>query len=72
MDQLGSADDMDPTAAPPLVCLIEESKGGMGIDERVSISLLSVCASTGDVTWDHFEGNVSKATFLPTLEWAFT
>ena len=57
VDQLGSADDIDPTAAPPLVCLIEEPKGGMGIDERVTVSLIAVCAGTGDVTWDHFEGS---------------
>ncbi|KAI0691181.1 muts domain V-domain-containing protein [Cytidiella melzeri] len=55
VDQLGSVDDMDPLAAPPLVCLVEELKGGMGIDERVSIALISVSASTGDVMWDHFE-----------------
>ncbi|KAI0340128.1 DNA mismatch repair protein MSH3 [Trametopsis cervina] len=57
VDQLGSADDMDPLAAPPLVCLVEEPKGGMGVDERVSIALVSVCASTGDVMWDHFDDN---------------
>ncbi|KAI0086630.1 muts domain V-domain-containing protein [Irpex rosettiformis] len=57
VDQLGSVDDMDPLSAPPLVCLTEEPKGGMGIDEKVSIALISISASTGDVTWDHFEDN---------------
>ncbi|PSS32179.1 hypothetical protein PHLCEN_2v2052 [Hermanssonia centrifuga] len=53
--QLHSVDDMDPTAVPPLVCLIEELRGGMGADERVCISMISICASTGDVIWDQFE-----------------
>lgn len=64
VDQLGSVDDMDPLSAPPLVCLVEEPKGGMGIDEKVSIALISISASTGDVTWDHFEGNHTIKLFL--------
>ena len=66
VDQLGSVDDMDPLAAPPLVSLVEEPKGGMGIDEKVSIALISVSASTGDVTWDHFEGKF-RISILPAM-----
>jgi DNA mismatch repair protein MSH3 len=58
VDQIGSVDDMDPLATPPLVCLLEEPVGGMGLDQRVSISLISISASTGDVMWDHFEGTL--------------
>lgn len=56
VDQLGSVDDGDLPTVPPLMCLVEELMGGMGPDERVRISLIAVSASTGDVTWDHFEG----------------
>ena len=59
VDQLGSVDDTDVSAVPPLMCLVEDTLGGMGPDERVSISMISVSASTGDVVWDHFEGTYS-------------
>ena len=58
MEPLNSVDDTDPTSVPPLLCLVEQAKGGMGIDERVVISMISISASTGDVTWDQFEGRV--------------
>lgn len=56
VDQLGSVDDTNLSAVPPLMCLVEDSLGGMGPDERVSISMISVSAGTGDVVWDQFEG----------------
>ena len=54
--QLDSVDDTDPIAAPPLVCLIEDTKGGEGINQKVSVSVISITVSTGDVVWDYFEG----------------
>ena len=57
VDQLGSVDDVDPVAAPPLMCLVEELRGGMGADERVNISMITISPSTGDVVWDEFEGS---------------
>ena len=56
VDQLGSVDDTEMSSIPPLMCLTEQLLGGMGPDERVSISMIAVSASTGDVVWDHFEG----------------
>lgn len=56
VDQLGSVDDIDPAAAPPLMCLVEELRGGMGADERVCVSMITISPSTGDVVWDQFEG----------------
>lgn len=41
---------------PPLMCLIEEQQGGMGPDDRVSIGIITICPSTGDVVWDDFDG----------------
>lgn len=40
------------------MCIIEELKG-MGIDERVSIAMITICPSTGDVVYDEFEGPTS-------------
>lgn len=56
MDDLDSVDDIERYSPPPLMCIIEEPKGGMGNDERVSISMISICPSTGDVVWDEFDG----------------
>ncbi|THH32975.1 hypothetical protein EUX98_g1202 [Antrodiella citrinella] len=63
VDQLGSVDDTDLSTVPPLMCIVEELLGGMGADERVSISMIAISASTGDVTWDQFEETkISKST----------
>ena len=37
------------------MCIVETLLGGMGADERVSISVVAVTPSTGDVLWDEFE-----------------
>ncbi|KIP07972.1 hypothetical protein PHLGIDRAFT_510551, partial [Phlebiopsis gigantea 11061_1 CR5-6] len=58
VDQLDSVDALDPMSVPPLTCLVESPSGGLGTDEKVKVSLISVCASTGDVMWDHFEGKL--------------
>ena len=62
MDDLNSVDELDPNSAPPLMCLLEEPRGGMGTDERVSIAMVSIAPSTGDVVWDEFDGvlNLSR------------
>ncbi|CAL1703692.1 unnamed protein product [Somion occarium] len=57
VDHLGSADDLDPVSVAPLVCLVEELRGGMGADEKVCIGMVAVSPSTGDVVWDHFDDN---------------
>lgn len=46
-------------SAPLLMCVVEELKGGMGADEKVTVGMIVVCPSTGDVTWDEFEGKSS-------------
>jgi DNA mismatch repair protein MSH3 len=60
VDELDSVDDTERYDAPPLICIMEEQKGGMGVDERVSISMISICPSTGDVVYDEFEGRRFK------------
>jgi len=56
VDDIDSADDVDANNAPLLMCLVERLRGGMGADERVSIGMVTICPSTGDVVWDEFEG----------------
>lgn len=53
-------DDTERYDAPHLMCIIENQKGGMGVDERVSISIVTICPSTGDVIYDEFDGNLIK------------
>lgn len=57
VDEMNSTDDLDPSSAPALMCLVEELKGGMGADERVLVGMVVISASTGDVVWDEFEDN---------------
>ena len=56
VDDLNTTDELDSNSAPPMMCLLEEPRGGMGTDERVLIATLSISPSTGDVVWDEFEG----------------
>jgi hypothetical protein len=56
VDDIDSADDVDANNAPLLMCLVEQLRGGMGADERISIGMVTICPSTGDVVWDEFEG----------------
>jgi DNA mismatch repair protein MSH3 len=48
------------------MCLIEEPQGGMGVDERVIISMIVVSPSTGDVIWDEFNGRCIAFTLIFT------
>jgi len=47
-------DDLDKYSPPPFMCLIEEKAGKSSAD--VSIGMITICPSTGDVVWDLFEG----------------
>ena len=56
VDDLNTVDELDPNFAPPLMCILEEPRGGMGTDERVNVAMIAITPSTGDVVWDEFEG----------------
>ncbi|KAF8610164.1 hypothetical protein BDV93DRAFT_483283 [Ceratobasidium sp. AG-I] len=59
VDELGSADDVDAFAhgtAPPIACIIEELRGGMGSDELVNFAFVAVTPATGDIIYDIFDG----------------
>ena len=40
---------------PVLACFVEGLLGGLGADERVSISMVAITPTTGEVIWDEFE-----------------
>lgn len=66
VDDIDSADNADANNPPLLMCLVEQLRGGMGADERVSIGMVTICPSTGDVVWDEFEGKfLTKRSLVP-------
>jgi hypothetical protein len=56
VDEMDSVDNLEKYNPPPLMCLVEKQKGGMGADEKVCIAMIAICPSSGDIVWDHFEG----------------
>lgn len=57
VDEIDSVDDLERYASPPFMCLIEQSKGGH--TGGVSVGMVTICPSTGDVVWDDFDGKAS-------------
>jgi len=49
-------DDSERYTAPPVMCLIEEEKKESSSSVQVSIGMISICPSTGDIVWDDFDG----------------
>ena len=67
VDALTSADIAgDSNVVPPIVCILEEPVA-VGKDDKVKVSLISVCCSTGDVIWDSFEGMYPLIDALETF-----
>lgn len=58
VDELGSADDLDEHTAPPLVCFTEVPTRSGSSGDHVSISMIAITPSTGDVVWDEFDGEL--------------
>ena len=56
VDELDSVDDLDKHTAPQLVCFTEVPASGGTSEDRVSISMIAITPSTGDVVWDEFDG----------------
>ncbi|GJE98116.1 MutS family DNA mismatch repair protein [Phanerochaete sordida] len=59
VDSLDSPDTLSSGGrVPPLLCVVENPVGRDA--EKVNVSMVSVCASTGDVVWDQFEDNAMR------------
>lgn len=54
-------DDPHLITPPVFICIVETLLGGMGADERVSISIVAVTPSTGDFAWDKFEDGFMRS-----------
>ncbi|KAG8920758.1 Mismatch repair protein msh3, partial [Tulasnella sp. 418] len=58
IDDLNSVEDAhdgSPSSPPSIGCFVESQLGGMGADERVTIGMVSVVPSTGEVTYDEWQ-----------------
>ncbi|KAF8959081.1 DNA mismatch repair protein MSH3 [Flammula alnicola] len=58
VEELDSVDDLEKYTAPPFMCIIEEKKGNSSSD--VSIGMITICPSTGDVVWDDFDDTIMR------------
>ncbi|KAF9218263.1 hypothetical protein BS17DRAFT_798646 [Gyrodon lividus] len=70
VDELESVDDVEKRAAPTLVCFTENARVCDRFEERVSIGMIAITPSTGDVVWDEFDGLVD--VYLDFLFIVFT
>jgi DNA mismatch repair protein MSH3 len=61
---MDSVDNLEKYNPPPLMCLAEEQRGGMGADDRVCIGMITICPSSGDIVWDEFEGETISNLLL--------
>ncbi|KAG9099780.1 Mismatch repair protein msh3 [Ceratobasidium sp. 370] len=64
VDELGSVDDAEAFAhgaAPPIACIIEELRGGMGSDELVHFGFVAVTPATGDIVYDAFDDTYMRS-----------
>ncbi|KAG6845191.1 hypothetical protein H0H87_012748 [Tephrocybe sp. NHM501043] len=58
VDDLGSVDVLDRYNPPPMMCLVEKvTKENTGV---VSLGMITICPSTGDVVWDDFEDTLMR------------
>lgn len=67
VDDMMNEDDSEFYSPPPFMCLIEEPKKTHPGD--VSISMILICPSTGDVVWDDFEGRAIRYVCINLTEW---
>ncbi|KAF9264759.1 hypothetical protein L218DRAFT_972361 [Marasmius fiardii PR-910] len=66
VDDLSSADEIERYAPPPILCIIEDSKGAN--DSQVTIGLIAISPSTGDVIWDEFDDVLMRLGLETRLE----
>ncbi|KAF9452264.1 DNA mismatch repair protein MSH3 [Macrolepiota fuliginosa MF-IS2] len=58
VDDLESEDTLESYSPPPFMCLVEETRKGNAND--VSVAMVTICPSTGDVVWDDFEDSLMR------------
>jgi len=65
VDELDSVDELEKSSSPPFMCIIEESQNKKSSAE-VSIGMISICPSTGDIVWDDFDGTQASFSSWPS------
>ncbi|KDR81784.1 hypothetical protein GALMADRAFT_152606 [Galerina marginata CBS 339.88] len=58
VEDMDSVDELEKYTAPPFMCLVEVKKEGKEAD--VSIGMVTICPSTGDVVWDSFDDTIMR------------
>ncbi|KAI6039948.1 muts domain V-domain-containing protein, partial [Pisolithus marmoratus] len=61
VDEVGSTDDLDKYGAPLLACFLESPSRGDAPDDQVSIAMIAITPSTGDVIWDEFDDSIMRS-----------
>lgn len=61
VDEVGSTDDLDKYGAPLLACFLESPSRGAVPDDQVSIAMIAITPSTGDVIWDEFDDSIMRS-----------
>ncbi|KIK21377.1 hypothetical protein PISMIDRAFT_681294 [Pisolithus microcarpus 441] len=61
VDEVGSTDDLDKYGAPLLACFLESPSRGDVPDDQVSIAMIAITPSTGDVIWDEFDDSIMRS-----------
>ncbi|KAI6103556.1 muts domain V-domain-containing protein [Pisolithus sp. B1] len=61
VDEVGSTDDLDKYGAPLLACFLESPGRGDVPDDQVSIAMIAITPSTGDVIWDEFDDSIMRS-----------
>lgn len=59
VEDIDSPDDFGQTTRP-LMSIIEETRGGLGPDDKVLIGFVSIVPSTGEVVYDQFYGQFAS------------
>ncbi|PPQ79804.1 LOW QUALITY PROTEIN: hypothetical protein CVT26_012571 [Gymnopilus dilepis] len=58
VDDLDSVDEVEKYAVSPFMCLVETKNSDRQAD--VSIGMITICPSTGDVVWDCFDDTIMR------------
>ncbi|KIY71595.1 hypothetical protein CYLTODRAFT_345511 [Cylindrobasidium torrendii FP15055 ss-10] len=64
VDDLDSLDETDKYVSPPFLCVVETENAN-----RVTIGMLSVAPSTGDIVWDEFQDDQMRLEFETRLSY---
>ncbi|KAL0580265.1 Mismatch repair protein msh3 [Marasmius crinis-equi] len=68
VEDLSSVDDLEKYAPPPILCIVEDETRTGGKDGHVTIGLIAISPSTGDVVWDEFDDVLMRLDLETRIE----